>query len=145
MDKKKKSMLELNRITCQEFKQAQKIPLVVVLDDVRSLNNIGSVFRTADALVVEQICLCGITATAAVPGIHRTALGAEESVEWIYEKDVIECVSHLRCKGYKICSIEQAHGSISLPQFVINRCEKYAIVLGNEVKGVNQKVVDSSD
>ena len=145
MDKKKKSMLELHRITCQEFKQAEKIPLVVVLDDVRSLNNIGSVFRTADAFVVSQICLCGITATPPHPDIHKTALGAEESVEWIYEKDVMKCVSDLRCKGYKICSIEQAHGSISLPQFTINSCEKYAIVLGNEVKGVNQKVVDYSD
>ena len=145
MDNKKKSMLELHRITCEEFKETEKIPLIVVLDDVRSLNNIGSVFRTADAFVVEKICLCGITATPPHPDIHKTALGAEESVEWVYEKDVMKCISDLRCKDYKICSIEQVHNSISLPQFAINSCEKYAVVLGNEVKGVNQQVVDASD
>ena len=92
MDNKKKSMIELQRISCEEFKAVEKIPLVVILDDVRSLNNIGSIFRTADAFVVEQICLCGITATPPHPDIHKTALGAEESVDLIYYKDVLQCV-----------------------------------------------------
>ena len=142
---KKKSMMDLHRVSCEEFKALSKIPLVVVLDDVRSLNNIGSVFRTADAFLIDHICLCGITAVPPHPDIHKTALGAEDSVEWVHYDDVRVAIGDLRCKGYKICSIEQAHGSISLPQFTINSCEKYAIVLGNEVKGVNQKVVDYSD
>lgn len=145
MDNKKKSMLELHRITQQEFKQTEKIPLIVVLDDVRSLNNIGSVFRTADAFVVEKICLCGITATPPHAEIHKTALGAEESVEWEYYKDVMQCIDVLRSKDYKICSIEQVHNSIDFTHFTINSCEKYAVVFGNEVKGVNQCVVDESD
>ena len=145
MDNKKKSMLELQRITCEEFKKAEKIPLVVILDDVRSLNNIGSMFRTADAFVVEHIYLCGITATPPHPDIHKTALGAEDSVSWTHYDDVMQCVNDLKCKGYKICSIEQVHNSISLPQFTINTCEHYAVVRGNEVKGVKQEVIDASD
>ena len=145
MDNKKKSMLELNRITCEEFKKVEKIPLVVILDDVRSLNNIGSMFRTADAFVVEHIYLCGITATPPHPDIHKTALGAEDSVSWTYYEDILQCVKDLKCKGYNICSIEQVHNSISLPQFAINTCEKYAVVMGNEVKGVKQEVIDASD
>lgn len=142
---KKKSMLELHRITCEEFKETEKIPLVVILDDIRSLNNIGSVFRTADAFVVEHIYLCGITATPPHPDIHKTALGAEESVDWTYCKDVCEVIDELHNKGYKICSIEQVQGSISLPQFIINPDEKYAVIFGNEVKGVKQEAVDKSD
>lgn len=142
---KKKSMLDLHRITCDEFKTTPKIPLVVVLDDVRSLNNIGSIFRTADAFVVESIYLCGITACPPSVEIHKTALGAEDSVDWHYFEDVCEAINELKCKGYKICCIEQVEGSISLPQFIINDCEQYAVILGNEVKGVQQKVVDMSD
>lgn len=138
-------MLELHRITCEEFKETEKIPLVVILDDIRSLNNIGSVFRTADAFVVEHIYLCGITATPPHPDIHKTALGAEESVDWTYCKDVCEAIDELRDKDYKICSIEQVQGSISLPQFIINPDEKYAVIFGNEVKGVKQEAVDKSD
>lgn len=142
---KKKSMLDLHRISCDEFKNATKIPLVVVLDDVRSLNNIGSIFRTADAFVVESIYLCGITACPPSVEIHKTALGAEESVEWHYFKDVCEAIENLRSKGYKICAIEQVEGSISLEKFVINDNEKYAVILGNEVKGVQQRAVDMCD
>lgn len=142
---KKKSMLDLNRISCDEFKSTPKIPLVVVLDDVRSLNNIGSIFRTADAFVVESIYLCGITATPPSVEIHKTALGAEDSVEWHYYEDVCAAVKELHDKGYKICAIEQVKDSISLEQFIINDCEKYAVILGNEVKGVQQKVVDMCD
>ena len=138
-------MLELHRITCDEFKNVKKIPLVVVLDDVRSLNNIGSVFRTADAFVVEKIYLCGITATPPHPDIHKTALGAEESVAWEYCDDVMKCVEKLKADGYEVCSIEQVHNSISLEQFKVEEKEKYAVVLGNEVKGVKQSVVDASD
>lgn len=142
---KKKSMLDLHRINCEEFKYVPKIPLVVILDDVRSLNNIGSVFRTADAFVIESIYLCGITACPPSVEIHKTALGAEDSVEWHYYEDVCEAINELKNKRYKICAIEQVENSISLEQFVINKDEKYAVILGNEVKGVQQKVVDMSD
>ena len=142
---KKKSMIDLNRISCDEFKTTPKIPLVVVLDDVRSLNNIGSIFRTADAFVVESIYLCGITACPPSVEIHKTALGAEDSVQWYYFEDVCKCVNELRHKGYIICCIEQVEDSISLEQFIIKDNEKYAVILGNEVKGVQQKIVDISD
>lgn len=142
---KKKSMIELQRISCEEFKAARKLPLVVVLDDVRSMNNIGSVFRTADAFVINHIALCGITATPPHTEIHKTALGAEESVDWSYYNDVCEAITDLRSQGYTICAIEQVQGSISLPEFKIERDKKYAIILGNEVKGVKQEAVDMSD
>lgn len=142
---KKKSMLDLHRINCEQFKNTPKIPLVVVLDDVRSLNNIGSVFRTADAFVIESIYLCGITACPPSVEIHKTALGAEDSVEWHYFEDACEAVDKLKQKGYKICAIEQVQGSISLENFVVDKNEKYVVILGNEVKGVSQKLVDNSD
>lgn len=141
----KKSMLDLHRITTEEFKQVEKIPVAVVLDDVRSEMNVGSVFRTADAFVVEHIALCGITATPPKHEIHKTALGAEDSVEWSYHKTALEAVQQLRNQGYTICSIEQVHGSVSLEEFTIEQGKKYALVLGNEVKGVSQAVVDASD
>ena len=141
----KKSMLDLHRITTEEFKQVEKIPVAVVLDDVRSEMNVGSVFRTADAFVVEHIALCGITATPPKHEIHKTALGAEDSVAWSYHKTALEAVQQLRNQGYTICSIEQVHGSVSLEEFTIEQGKKYALVLGNEVKGVSQAVVDASD
>jgi len=141
----KKSMLDLHRITTEEFKQVEKIPVAVVLDDVRSEMNVGSVFRTADAFVVEHIALCGITATPPKHEIHKTALGAEDSVAWSYHKTALEAVEQLRDQGYTICSIEQVHGSVSLEEFTIEQGKKYALVLGNEVKGVSQAVVDASD
>lgn len=138
-------MLELHRIDCEEFKKVDKIPLVVVLDDVRSLNNIGSIFRTSDAFIVYKIYLCGITATPPHPDIHKTALGAEDSVDWKYEKSVVSAIDELKKEGYVICSIEQVNGSVSLPNFEILPDKKYAILLGNEVKGVSQEAVNKSD
>ncbi len=141
----KKSMLDLHRISTEEFKQVEKIPVAVVLDDVRSEMNVGSVFRTADAFIVEHIALCGITATPPKHEIHKTALGAEDSVAWSYHKTALEAVQQLRNQGYTICAIEQVHGSVSLEEFTIEQGKKYALVLGNEVKGVSQAVVDASD
>ena len=142
---KKKSMIDLHRIDVDEFKQVEKLPVVVVLDDVRSEMNVGSIFRTADAFLVEKIMLCGITSTPPQPEIHKTALGAEDSVQWQYYKDVCEAILQLKAEGYTICSIEQVHGSISLEQFTVDPSAKYAIVFGNEVKGVAQEAVDASD
>lgn len=142
---KKKSMLELNRITCEEFKKADKIPLVVILDDIRSLNNIGSVFRTADAFVVERIILCGITAVPPHPDIHKTALGAEDSVDWTYFKDIKKALDKVREEGFEVCAIEQVNGSVMLNEFIVEKGKKYAVILGNEVKGVNQQAVDMCD
>ena len=142
---KKKSILELHRISSEEFKQARKIPLAVVLDDIRSLNNIGSVFRTADAFVVEHVHLCGITATPPHPDIHKTALGAEDSVQWSYHEDVCSLIAELKSQGFVVCAIEQAHGSVSLEKFAIEEGRKYAVIFGNEVKGVCQEAVDQSD
>lgn len=141
----KKSMLDLHRVDVEQFKTIEKIPVAVVLDDVRSEMNVGSVFRTADAFVIEQIALCGITGKPPSHEIHKTALGAENSVDWTYYTTAIEAVEQLRKQGYKICSIEQVHGSISLEQFRIENGEKYALVFGHEVKGVSQTVVDASD
>jgi len=142
---KKKSMLDLHRVSAEEFKAVEKIPVAVVLDDVRSEMNVGSVFRTADAFVIEHIALCGITGKPPSHEIHKTALGAEDSVSWSYHASVLEAVQQLRLEGYTICSIEQVHGSVSLEQFTIEPGKKYALVFGNEVKGVSQAVVDASD
>lgn len=142
---RKLNITELNRISAEEFKKAEKTPLVVVLDNVRSLNNIGSVFRTSDAFLVEKICLCGITATPPSQEIHKTALGAEDSVEWEYEKSALECVDRLKAEGYFVYSVEQVSGSTMLQDLKIEAGRKYAVVLGNEVKGVQQEVVDASD
>ena len=139
---KKKSILDLNRISQEEFKHVDKIPLIVILDNVRSLNNIGSVFRTADAFRVKCIYLCGITATPPHTDIHKTALGAEDSVDWIYEQDTCVVVDKLLSEGYEVYAIEQVEGSISLTDIELNRNKQYAVVLGNEVKGVQQSVVD---
>ena len=142
---KKKTMMELHRISCEQFKEACKIPLVVILDDIRSLNNVGSIFRTSDAFVVECIILCGITATPPHPDIHKTALGAEDSVNWIYMEKVTDAIDMLHERGYTVCSIEQVNGSISLDDFNVENGKKYAVILGNEVKGVQQQAVDMSD
>ena len=142
---KKKTMLELHRISCEEFKKTCKIPLVVVLDDVRSLNNVGSVFRTSDAFVVERIILCGITATPPHPDIHKTALGAEDSVEWCYYEQITDAIDDLHKDGYVVCAIEQVNGSVSLNDFEVEQGKRYAVILGNEVKGVHQQAVDMCD
>lgn len=142
---KVKKITELNRITVDEFKKADKIPFVVVLDNVRSLNNIGSVFRTSDAFRVEAIYLCGITATPPHAEIHKTALGAEDAIDWRYYETTECAVEELKSAGFKVCAIEQAKGSIMLDELVLDSDAKYAVVLGNEVKGVRQEVVDLCD
>lgn len=142
---RKKLVTEMGRIDRDAFAQAEKLPLVVVLDNVRSLHNVGSVFRTSDAFRVERIMLCGITATPPSAEIHKTALGAEDVVEWHYFESTMDAVAALREQGYRIYSIEQCQGSIALQDFVTMQGERYAVVLGNEVKGVQQVVVDASD
>jgi len=136
---------ELNRLTIEEFKKTDKIPIVVVLDNIRSLNNVGSVFRTSDAFRIERIILCGFTATPPNKEIHKTALGAEDSVDWEFAEKTENAVSKLKNDGYVICSIEQVENSIMLPDFNIAKDKKYALVFGNEVKGVQQSVVNLSD
>jgi len=142
---RKLKITELNRLTPEAFKRSEKIPLIVVLDHVRSLHNVGSVFRTSDAFRVEFVYLCGITACPPHVEIHKTALGAENTVEWSYYKDTLEAVEKLKQKGYIICSIEQAEGSILLNDISLQKDKKYVVVLGNEVKGVQQSVIDKSD
>ena len=136
---------ELNRLTPEAYKQAEKLPLVVVLDNIRSCNNIGSVFRTSDALLIEKVYLCGITATPPNAEIHKTALDAEKSVEWEYLEKTEDAVIELQNKGYKVYAIEQVENSISLPDYFPAAGEKVAVVFGNEVKGVQQKVVNICD
>ena len=136
---------ELNRISAEEFKKADKLPLVVILDNVRSLHNIGSVFRTSDAFRVECIYLCGITATPPHPEMHKTALGAEFTVDWKYVNNAVEAVDNLRQEGYIVFSIEQVENSIMLENIQLEQGKRYAVVLGNEVKGVQQEVIDHSD
>lgn len=136
---------ELDRLTNDEFVTAKKSPIIIVLDNIRSLNNIGSVFRTSDAFLIDKICICGITATPPHRDIHKTALGAEETVEWEYYKDTLNCISQLKKEGYEIYSVEQAENSVMLQDFTPKQNDKYALVFGNEVKGVQQKVVDASN
>lgn len=145
MEHRKLKITELNRISAEEFKKADKLPLVVVLDNVRSLHNIGSVFRTSDAFRVECIYLCGITAVPPHPEIHKTALGAEFTVDWKYVNNAIEAVDNLRQKGYIVYSVEQTENSIMLENIRLEQEKRYAVVLGNEVKGVQQEVIDHSD
>ena len=135
----------MNRLSVDEFKQAHKLPLVVVLDDVRSMYNIGSVFRTGDAFRLEAVYLCGVCATPPSTEIHKTALGAEDSVEWKYFPTALEAVEQLHRDGYEVYAVEQAEGSTMLHDFIPVSDRRYAVVMGNEVKGVNQKVVDISD
>ena len=142
---RKLKITELNLISREEFKEADKLTLVVVLDDIRSLHNIGSVFRTADAFRIECIYLCGITATPPHPEMHKTALGAEFTVDWKYVNNAVETVDNLRSEGYVVYSVEQAEGSIMLDELTLDRSKKYAVVMGNEVKGVQQEVIDHSD
>ncbi|MEK9603204.1 MAG: RNA methyltransferase [Flavobacteriaceae bacterium] len=136
---------ELNRKTVAAFKQAPKTPLIIILDDVRSLNNIGSVFRTADAFLIDKIYLCGITAIPPHKDIHKTALGATESIDWEYQKNAAELVKNLKAQGVIVFAIEQTENSIGLQNFEIQQNKKYAFVLGNEVKGVSQQTVNQCD
>lgn len=141
---RKLKITELNRISTEEFKEAEKLPLTVVLDNIRSLHNIGSVFRTSDAFRIECIYLCGITATPPHPEMHKTALGAEFTVDWKYVNNTVEAVDNLKNEGYTVYSVEQAEGSIMLNELTLDKSRKYAIVMGNEVKGVQQEVIDHS-
>ncbi|MCQ2238961.1 MAG: TrmH family RNA methyltransferase [Bacteroidaceae bacterium] len=140
----KLKITEMNRLNQEEFKQADKLPLVVVLDDVRSLHNVGSVFRSSDAFRVKDIYLCGITADPPQPEIHKTALGAEDTVSWKYFKNTMDAVNELHEMGYVVYSTEQVEGSIKLQHLELDRTQKYAIIMGNEVKGVIRGVVDNS-
>jgi len=136
---------ELERLSVEEFKHVEKVPLMVVLDNVRSLNNIGSVFRTADAFRLEGIYLCGITATPPHREIHKTALGATESVRWEYREKTTEAIAELKQKGYVIYSVEQTEAALMLDQVKLPDNHKYALVFGHEIRGVDQQVVDMSD
>jgi tRNA G18 (ribose-2'-O)-methylase SpoU len=143
MRKRKNS--ELGRLNVEEFKSVDKIPLIVILDNIRSLNNIGSVFRTSDAFLIEKIYLCGITASPPNKEIHKTALGATESVAWEYVENIATLIQKLKDSKIKIVSIEQAENSTLLQNFEISKGQKYAIIFGNEVKGIQQEVVSASD
>ena len=137
--------IEMQRLSLDEFHEAKKLPLTVVLDDVRSLYNVGSVFRSSDAFRVEAVYLCGITATPPHPEIHKTALGGEDSVAWRYFNTATEAVQSLHDEGVTVYSIEQVEGSTKLQNLQLDTDKRYAVVLGNEVKGVHQEVVDMSD
>ena len=145
MQNQKLKNSELNRLSVRAFKQADKTPLIVVLDNIRSLNNIGSVFRTCDAFAIEKIYLCGITAQPPHKDIHKTALGATESVTWEHVDAILPLIDKLKTEGVKIASIEQAQNSVMLQDFKPKPKQKWAVIFGNEVKGVQQSVVDASD
>ena len=138
---------ELGRLNIDEYKSSEKLSVTVLLDDVRSLYNVGSVFRTSDAFRIERIILCGITATPenSLVEIHKTALGAEQTVSWHYEKKCLDAVRKLKEKGYTIVAVEQVENSTKLSDLIVDKKIKYALVFGNEVKGVNENVVNECD
>jgi tRNA G18 (ribose-2'-O)-methylase SpoU len=142
---RKLKLWELNRLTNEEFKQQEKFPIIVVLDNIRSLNNIGSFFRTSDAFNVQKIYLCGITAQPPHREIQKTALGATESVEWEYAEDVLTLIDQLKKENIVICPVEQAEKTTLLQEVIINPELTYALIFGNEVEGVNQQIIDKSD
>ena len=148
---RKLKTIEIERLSVEEFHESRKMPLVVVLDDVRSLHNVGSVFRTADAFAVSAVYLCGITAQPPMPEIHKTALGAEDSVEWRYFKTTQEAMNHLQEKGFFVYAIEQCEGSTLLHDLDVDAVSGdtsvggFAVIMGNEVKGVKQEVIDMCD
>ena len=141
----KKTIFDLGRDTLEEYRARPKLPLTVVLDNVRSLNNIGAIFRTSDAFLVNRIMLCGITATPPSPEIHKTALGAEDSVAWEYFPTTLEAIEKLHSEGYTVCALEQVKESVSLEQFRPEPTGKYAIIAGHEVQGVDPEVVNAAD
>lgn len=142
---KKLKTTELNRLSVEEFKRAKKQQIVIVLDNIRSGMNVGSVFRTSDAFLIDKIYLCGITAKPPNKEIRKTAIGASQTVDWEHYKNTIDAVCQLKKEGYNIVSIEQADESISLEKFVPSTNQKYALIFGNEVKGVEQEIIDISD
>lgn len=141
----KKTIWDLDRDNLDSYKNKSKLPLVVVLDNVRSLNNIGSIFRASDAFMVECVMLCGISATPPSPEIHKTALGAEDSVDWLYFATTSECVDYLHAEGYTVICLEQVFGSVMLDDFKVEEGKKYAIIAGNEVDGVDPEIVNKCD
>ena len=140
---RKLTVEDMHRIDVETFKQSEKLPLVMVLDNVRSLHNVGSVLRTADAFRIEAVYMCGITATPPSAEIHKTALGAEDSVNWQYFEDTMQAVDILKNEGYTVLAVEQVEGSLKLGNFAFEPQKKYALIMGNEVKGVRQDVVDA--
>ncbi len=140
---KKLTVEQMHRLDVSSFKAAEKLPLVVVLDNVRSLHNVGSVLRTADAFRLLGVYLCGITATPPSAEIHKTALGAEDSVDWRYYADTLQAVADLKAAGFTVLAVEQVEGSLKLGNYQFSPSQRYALVLGNEVKGVQQSVVDA--
>lgn len=145
MTKRKLLNIELGRVSVQEYKELPESGLVLVLDNIRSAHNVGSAFRTADSFKVDKVYLCGICAVPPSAEIHKSALGAEDSVEWEHVDDTIDAVSRLKAEGYTIVSAEQAVSSVMLDKFRPERNGRYAVVFGNEVNGVRQDVVDASD
>jgi len=145
MKNRKLKNKELIRKNTEDFKASKKTPLIIILDNIRSLNNIGSVFRTADAFLIQKIYLCGITAKPPHKDIHKTALGATDSVDWEYVENTIDLVEKLKSENVQVLSIEQAEDSVSLDKFKTSEDATYAIIFGNEVKGVQQEVVSASD
>lgn len=141
----KKTIADMGRDTVEQFHAKRKLPIRVVLDNIRSLNNIGSIFRTSDAFMVDKILLCGISATPPSPEIHKTALGAEDSVDWQYYHTTADAVAALRAEGWRVCCLEQVHGSISLEQYKPVDGEKIALIAGNEVAGVDPAIVADCD
>jgi len=142
---RKLKLEELNRISVEEFKEKKKIPVVMVLDNIRSLHNVGAAFRTGDAFLLSKIYLCGITGTPPNRELHKAALGAEDSVEWEYSATTLEAISTLKQDGWKILCLEQAEDSLSLEKFMPKEDQKYAFVFGNEVFGVEDEVIAASD
>ena len=142
---KKLKLEELGRIDVETFKQTEKTPLVMVLDNVRSMHNVGAIFRTADAFLIEKIVLCGITPTPPHREIHKAALGATESVDWVYEKDISTALQNLKEENFIILGIEQTSNSKIMTDYIINKEEKYALVLGNEVDGLSDEALSHYD
>lgn len=145
MKNRKLKNSELDRINPEEYKASEKTPLIIILDNIRSLNNIGSVFRTADAFLIKKIYLCGITAQPPHKDIQKTALGATESVDWEYAENTLDVIEKLQAEGVMVASIEQAEQAVNLDEFSVQKGVTYAVIFGNEVKGVQQKVVSASD
>lgn len=142
---KKKNIIELTRFSADEYRRMEKLPYAVLLDSVRSMMNVGSIFRTADAFRAEEVILCGITGVPPHREIHKTALGAEDSVKWTYHKDALETLLDMQKDGWKVCVLEQVHHSIPLDEFSPAEDERYVLVVGNEVEGVDQRIVDIAD
>ncbi|MBQ0045141.1 MAG: RNA methyltransferase [Bacteroidales bacterium] len=145
MGNRKLLNMELRRVSAEEYRELPESGLVVVLDNVRSAHNVGSAFRSSDSFKVDKVCLCGICATPPSPEIHKTALGAEDSVAWEHFSDTMDAVAKLKAEGYTVVSVEQTINSVKMDSFLPDQNEKYALIFGNEVAGVDQRVVDASD